>query len=101
MWKETSLLFIAPPRGQSSPNVMSVPMMMYWLYVLSLVMICQRAAEKFAYFLFSSFTVKFDWLNRQAVQNRQAVLNMENLLKNFVKQDYLKIICAKFWEDLW
>ena len=57
-------LIIAPPRGQRSPNLMSVPMMMSWVYVQSLVMICHRAAEKLAYFLFGGFVVEFDWLLR-------------------------------------
>ena len=35
-----------------------------WVYVPSLVMICQRAAEILAYFLFGDFTVEFDWLER-------------------------------------
>ena len=35
-------------------------MMMSWVYVPSLVMICQRVAEKLAYFLFGGFVVEFD-----------------------------------------
>ena len=55
-----SLLIIAPPRGQRSPNSLRRS----WVSVPSLVMICQRAAEKSAYFLFGGFAVKFDWLSR-------------------------------------
>ena len=47
-----SLLIIAPPRGQSSPNSLSVTMRRSWVYSSSLVMICQRAAETSVYFLF-------------------------------------------------
>ena len=39
-------------------------MMMSWVYVPSLVMICQRAAETLAYFQFGGFVVEFDWLLR-------------------------------------
>ena len=35
-----------------------------WVYVLRLVMICQRAAEIWANFLLGGFAVKFDWLSR-------------------------------------
>ena len=39
-------------------------MMMSWVHGPSLVVICQRAAEKLAYFLFGGFTVKIDRLSR-------------------------------------
>ena len=52
-----------PCRGQRSPNWMSASMMVAWVYVPSLVMICQRAAEKLAYFVFGGFVVEFDWLS--------------------------------------
>ena len=48
---KTHSFITVPPRGQRSPNSLSVPMMVLWVYVSSLVMICQRAAEKLAYFL--------------------------------------------------
>ena len=43
---KTHSLITEPPRGQRSSNLLSVPMMMSWVYLPSLVMICQRAAEK-------------------------------------------------------
>ena len=59
-----SSLIIAPPRGQWSPNSLSVPMMMLWVYVSSLVMICQRAAEILACFRFGGFAVEYHWLSQ-------------------------------------
>ena len=50
------------PRGQRSPTSFRVTMMGSWFYVPRLVMICQRAAEIWAYFLFGDLAVKFDWL---------------------------------------
>jgi hypothetical protein len=46
------------------PNLMSVTMMMSWVYVPSLFTICRRAAEKLSYFLFGGLAVEFDWLSR-------------------------------------
>ena len=81
-----SLLIIAPPRAQWSPNSMSVPMMMSWIYtkfgydkiIITIIIdsiyialfshskcflaICQRAVEILAYYRFGDFTVEFDWL---------------------------------------
>ena len=36
--------------------------MMLWVYVSSLVMICQRAAEILACFRFGGFAVEYHWL---------------------------------------
>jgi hypothetical protein len=43
-------------------------MMMLLVYESSLVTICQRVAEKLAYFLFGGFAVEYDWLSRIFLQ---------------------------------
>ena len=63
-------------------------MIMSWDYVLSLVMICQRAAEKLPYFLFDSFVVEFDWLLQpNGFEYEKSV------------QCFLSSICVKFRDD--
>ena len=47
-----------------SSNSLGLPRIMSRVYVPSLVMICQRAAEKLANMLFGGFVVEFDWLSR-------------------------------------
>ena len=64
MRQNTFLLIIAPPSGQTAPNLFCLLGRVSVVCSPSLVKIRQTVAEIWAHFLFSSFAVKFDWLLR-------------------------------------
>ena len=80
-------LLQCPLEVKGNIHLMSVPMMLSWVFVPSLVMICQRAALKLVYFLFGYDMLKSCW--------EMGLLPVWQLCR----QVWLAVTAKRFW--LW